>query len=197
MASGRTRYHRAVVPVDCVVPAAGRSERMGRWKPLLPFRGATIVDTVVAAALETCHRVILVTGYRGGELASHFADNPRVVAVDNPGWELGMFSSIRQGAARVATERFFISLADMPFVGPSVYRALLDVPRADFVFPVHAGLRGHPVLAGTLVREAILAADPAAGSMREIVRRLSVVEAPWGDDSVLRDIDTPEDAADA
>jgi CTP:molybdopterin cytidylyltransferase MocA len=23
--------------VDCIVPAAGRSERMGRWKPVLPF----------------------------------------------------------------------------------------------------------------------------------------------------------------
>jgi len=183
--------------VDCIVPAAGRSERMGSWKPLLPFRGNTIVGIVVAEALETCGRVILVTGYRGDELAARFAAEPRVIVVENPDWKLGMFSSIRWGTARVESAAFFVSLADMPLVGPPVYRALLDAPRADFVFPVHDGTRGHPVLAGARVREAILAADPATGSMKEIARRLSVVEVPWHDDSVLRDIDTPQDLADA
>jgi CTP:molybdopterin cytidylyltransferase MocA len=29
--------------------------------------------------------------------------------------------------------------------------------------------------------------------MKEIARRLSVVEVPWLDDAVLRDVDTPSD----
>lgn len=191
--------------VDCIVPAAGRSERMGRWKLLLPFRGSTLVGAVVEAALAACRRVILVTGYRGGELAARFVDDPRVVVVGNPSWDLGMFSSIQRGTARVETDRFFIMLADMPFVGPSVYRALLEKARserdaaggADFVFPVHAGRRGHPVLVGERAREAILAADPATGSMKEIAGRLFSIEVAWPDDSVLRDIDTPDDLPDA
>jgi molybdenum cofactor cytidylyltransferase len=190
------RYHRAVSDLDCIVPAAGRSERMGRWKPALPFRGSTLVGTVVAAALAACRRVILVTGHHGDELAALFAGEPRVVAVHNPYWALGMFSSIQRGAGLVQTGRFFLQLADMPFVGPAVYRALLVVPEADFVFPVHAGTRGHPVLLGPRVLAAVLAADAAAGSMKEIARRLAVVEVPWGDDSVLRDVDTPADLAD-
>jgi molybdenum cofactor cytidylyltransferase len=179
------------------MPAAGKSERFGQWKPLLPFRGSTIVGTAVNAALATCRRVILVTGFRGEELAARFVGEPRVVVVHNPDWELGMFSSIRRGTARVETDRFFISLADMPFIGPAVYRALLEAGGADFVFPVNAGQRGHPVLAGPRVREAILAADPTTGGMKEIARQLAVIEVPWGDDSVLRDIDTPEDLAGA
>jgi molybdenum cofactor cytidylyltransferase len=182
-----------VSAVDCIVPAAGRSERMGRWKPLLPFRGGTIAGTVVAAALEGCGRVILVTGYRGEELAARFAGEPRVLVVENPDWALGMFSSIQRGAARVETERFFVNLADMPFVGSEVYRALLDAPEADFVFPVHGGMRGHPVLLNGRARAAVLAADPAAGDMKEIARRLCVVEVPWHDEAVLRDVDTPSD----
>ncbi len=142
---GRARYHRTVSLVDCIVPTAGRSERMGRWKPLLPFRGGTIVGTVVEAALEACSRVILVTGFRGDELAARFAGTPRVLVVENPDWALGMFSSIRRGAARVESARFFVSLGDMPFVGSAIYRALLEAPEADFVFPVHGGVRGHPV----------------------------------------------------
>jgi molybdenum cofactor cytidylyltransferase len=183
--------------MDCLMPAAGKSERFGQWKPLRPFRDGTIVGTAVSAALDACRRVILVTGFRGDELAARFAAEPRVVAVHNPDWELGMFSSIRRGAALVETERFFISLADMPFVGPAVYGALLGEGGADIVFPVHAGMRGHPVLAGARVREAVLAADPRTGSMKEIARRLSAVEVPWIDDSVLRDIDTPDDLAGA
>jgi len=194
-APGDARYHRTVFPVDCIVAAAGRSERMGSWKPLLPFQGSTIVAAVVNEALEACSRVILVTGYRGDELAARYAAAPRVLVVENPDWELGMFSSIRRGAARVETDRFFVMLADMPFVSAPVYRALRGESGADVVFPVHGGMRGHPVLAGARVREAILAADPAAGSMREITGRFSVIEVPWPDDSVLRDIDTPEDLA--
>ena len=179
------------------MPAAGRSERFGRWKLALPFRGSTIVGLSVGAALAACRRVILVAGYRGDELAVMFASEPRVVVVEHARWERGMFSSIQRGASRVETDRFFISLADMPFVEPSVYGALLEKDDADFVFPVHAGMRGHPVLVGVRVREAILAADAVTGSMKEIARRLSVIEVPWPDDSVLRDVDTPEDLAGA
>ena len=54
--------------LDCVIPAAGRSERMGTWKPVLPFGGSTIIQTVVTAALRARARVILVTGYRAEDL---------------------------------------------------------------------------------------------------------------------------------
>ncbi|MBE3064820.1 MAG: NTP transferase domain-containing protein, partial [Spirochaetes bacterium] len=37
--------------IDCVVPAAGRSARMGGFKLLLRFGGSTIIDTVVGSAL--------------------------------------------------------------------------------------------------------------------------------------------------
>jgi molybdenum cofactor cytidylyltransferase len=113
--------------------------------------------------------------------------------MENSSWELGLFSSIRRGAARVETDRFFITLGDMPFVDSAVYRALLEAPEADFVFPVHGGMRGHPALLNGRARAAVLAADPAAGDMKDIARRLSVVEAPWPDEAVLRDVDTPSD----
>jgi molybdenum cofactor cytidylyltransferase len=190
---GHARYHRAVFLVDCIVPAAGRSERMGRWKPLLPFRGGTIIETVLETALEACSRVILVTGFRGDELAARFAGTPRVLVVENTDWALGMFSSIQTGVARAESARFFVSLGDMPFVTSAVYRALREAPEGDFVFPMYGGMRGHPVLLNGRARAAVLAADQSAGDMKEIARRLSVVEVPWLDDAVHRDLDTPSD----
>jgi len=180
------------MPVSCIVPAAGRSARMGQWKPLLPFRESTIIKTVVRVAASACARVIVVVGYRGQELAAVFDGQPGVIAVENPDWETGMFSSIRVGAGKVDTERFFVALGDMPFIRREIYDALLAAPPANAVFPVFDGRKGHPVLLDRAVRDAVLAADPRTGSMPGIISRFSVRELAWTDDSILRDIDTPE-----
>jgi len=179
--------------VDCVIPAAGQSVRMGRWKPALPFGDSTIVQTVVAAALRVCSRVVLVTGYRGAELVSLFGGEPRVHLVENAAWQQGMFSSIRLGVASVRTERFFVTLGDMPWITPAVYEALLRHEVADVVFPEHGGMRGHPVLFRERVRGAISAADPLHGSMRAVAESFHISELRWPDDTVLRDIDTEND----
>jgi molybdenum cofactor cytidylyltransferase len=182
-----------VEQVDCVIAAAGNSVRMGNWKPVLPFGAATIVQTVVAAALRACSRVVLVTGYRGAELASLFKSDPRVLLVENESWQLGMFSSIQIGAASVRTQRFFVTLGDMPWITAAVYSALLRHEEADVVFPEHGGMRGHPVLFHERVKDAIASADPARGSMRAIAESFRISELHWPDDVVLRDIDTEKD----
>ena len=181
--------------LDCIVPAAGRSERMGAWKPVLPFGASTIIATVVRNALAACGRVVLVTGYRSAELAALFREEPRVTVVENPEWELGMFSSVRRGAASAGTPRYFVTPGDMPWIAPPVYEALLACRNADVVFPVFDGRRGHPVLFSRRVREAVLAADPATARMRDIADRFPVTELAWEDDSILRDVDTMEDLA--
>lgn len=164
---------------------------MGDWKPLLPLGDSTIIQTVVRVALCACSRVILVTGYRGGELAAVFDGQVRVTVASNPDWQIGMFSSIKVGARKVDTERFFVALGDMPLIEQEVYSALLAAPAADAVFPVFDGRRGHPVLLNAAVRQAVLSADPGTASMPEIISRFSVREVAWVDDSIHRDIDTP------
>jgi len=170
---------------------------MGKWKPLLPFGGSTILQTVVGTALRACSRVVLVTGCRGAELAACFAGEPGVLIVPNEGWERGMFSSVQIGVARVQTTRFFVTLGDMPWIASAAYEALWEAAvagaEADAVFPVFGGRRGHPVLFHGRIREAVAAADPSTASMRLIAERLRAVELPWPDDSVIRDIDTPGD----
>jgi molybdenum cofactor cytidylyltransferase len=188
-------------PLDCIITAAGSSVRMGRWKPVLPFGDSTIVQTVVAEALRACSRVVLVTGYRGAELASLFKGDTRVQPVENEAWQQGMFSSIQVGVRSVRTRLFFVTLADMPWITEAVYAALLrrvetgveGREETDVVFPAHGGVRGHPVLFNERVRDAISAADPATGSMRDIAGSFHVSELAWPDDSILRDIDTEAD----
>jgi molybdenum cofactor cytidylyltransferase len=179
--------------VDCIIPAAGRSERMGKWKPVLPFGSSTIIATVVVNAIDVCARVILVTGFRGEELGALFADEKRVAVIENPEWERGMFSSIRRGVAAVEADFFFITPGDMPWIRPAVYQSLLACRNADVVFPAFGGKRGHPVLFNRKVGEAVLAADPTRGRMRDIASQFVSMTLAWHDDSILRDIDTTKD----
>lgn len=179
--------------IDCIVPAAGRSSRMGEWKPALPFARSTIIETAVAAALGACSRVILVAGFRAADLAALFHDADRVLVVENIDWEKGMFSSLQCGAGRVETERFFIAPGDMPLLTTAVYKALLDAAPADVVFPVFGGRRGHPVLLGKKVAEEMARTDPATGIMRGILAGFASREIEWPDDSILRDVDTPQE----
>jgi len=146
--------------------------------------------------LSACARVIVVTGHRGREIDAILGGDHRVTLVTNPSWEEGMFSSIQRGASCVDTDRFFIVLGDKPFIRPDVYASLLLAPPADAVFPVFDGERGHPVLCRRSVREAVLAAERATGSMPSLLSDFEVREIPWVDDSILRDIDTPEQYAD-
>ncbi len=186
-------YHELMERVDCIIPAAGSASRMGRAKLLLPFRGGTIIEASVSAALSACQRVILVVGCGAAALAAHFKGEPRVLPVENPDWRSGMFSSIFRGMREVGTDRFFIALGDMPMIGPEVYIALLQAPPAEAAAPVFRGTRGHPVLLGQRVRQEALRQDPASASMREILAGYAVSEVPWENDTILSDVDTPED----
>jgi molybdenum cofactor cytidylyltransferase len=165
---------------------------MSRWKPLLPFGETTIIQTVVQVALSVCARVIVVTGYRGAELSAVLEGDPRVTVAENLDWEMGMFSSLQRGVTYIDTERFFITLGDKPFIRQDVYTSLLRAGAADAVFPVFRGERGHPVLLRSAVREAMLAADANTSSMPTLLSRFVVKEIQWHDDSVVRDIDTPQ-----
>jgi len=168
---------------------------MGRVKLLLPFRGGTIIEASVSAALCACPRVILVVGCGAAGLAALFRTEPRVLPVENRDWQSGMFSSLLCGMRKVETARCFIALGDMPLIGHEVYLAMLDAPPAEAVAPVFRGIRGHPVLLGARVKEEALRQDPASGSMRKILAGCAVAEVPWKDDTILTDVDTPEDYA--
>jgi molybdenum cofactor cytidylyltransferase len=185
---------------DCVIAAAGASSRMGRPKQLLPFAASTMVETVVAAALEAGCRALLVVGHRGAEVAAPFAGEGRVLVVENRRWELGMLGSIQAALDLVRGEAFFVMNADMPLVPASAYGILAGArdarrrsgaPEAA-LFAASRGREGHPVLMPSAWIPEILGLEPG-GRMRRFLdgRPLELVEA--GTEAVLADIDTPEE----
>jgi molybdenum cofactor cytidylyltransferase len=178
--------------IDCIMLAAGESQRMGGWKLSLLLDGKPLIERSVEGALEACGRVILVTGYRAEDLERLFSGNERVVLVRNPEYRSGMFSSIRAGAEEVRTERFFIALGDMPLVEKEVYNALLGHEGAPAVIPKYRGKKGHPLLLKREVRDIILRLGPEK-TMRDALALVATLAVPVQSRNVLLDIDERED----
>ena len=192
----RTRH------ISALILAAGRSRRMGAFKPLLPLRGRTVIECTVESALQGgAERAVVVTGNRAGDveavLSRSFPD--RVRTVRNEEWaRTDMLRSVQLGAAALGDcDAFFLLPGDMPFVDPATFAALLEEQKkapAPVLFPVRNGRRGHPPLIDAALIPAILnyhGADGLRGLWKQYEADIRTI--PAEDAGIFTDLDTPED----
>ena len=185
--------------VGAIVLAAGESARMGQPKPLLPWeRGQPVIEAIVArlVALRLAE-IMVVTGHRAGAVARAVSHLP-VRIVHNAEYKEGeMLSSVQAGLRALPedTAACLVVMGDQPALNVRlVDRVLLAYAqgRGEIIAPVYEGRRGHPVLFDRRYWPELLALE--AGAPRDVIARypekLHLVAAD--DDSILRDIDTPE-----
>ena len=175
----------------CVMLAAGLSSRMGKWKMMMPWGEGTILDSALDSALAFCDQVILVTGFRGDELAAYYQEHPAISVVYNPDYRAGMFSSIKCGVSHIRAQRFFLALGDMPEVTAGVYRTLWARPEQDTcLIPAYEQGKGHPVLlpqrAVGLINNA-----PDSFTLRDVIRQMETRVVPVSEQGIHWDVDTP------
>lgn len=111
-----------------IILAAGRGSRLGDTtqvvpKPLVPVQGRACIDFAIEALAAVCNEVIVVTGYRAGDIEDHIATRPvaesarhvPIRTVRNPDLEAGNLTSL--GAARplVEGDAFILTNADHLF----------------------------------------------------------------------------------
>lgn len=187
----------SLAPIGAILLAAGRSRRMGEFKPLLPFRNSTIIetclDTIEAAGIE---QTVVVLGHRAEELRERLAHR-RITFAVNPDPDGPMSASIAAGVAAldptiVAT---FIALVDQPAIPPSIYEFLVAYRRdswAEIVVPEFDGHRGHPVLIDSWAFGELLNLDETSG-LRGFLDRYAeeVHRVPVDCPYVRMDVDTP------
>ena len=182
--------------IGAVVAAAGLSSRMGTFKPLLPFDGATVIGRCIANLRAAgASEIVVVTGHRGGELSDALRGSG-VRCVHNPDYaRTQMFDSLRLGlrALPEACGVILLTPGDVPLVRPETIRALL-ASGAGFACPVCAGRRGHPVALDARYLPALLNYT-GDGGLRGVVAALGIptAEVPVDDEGMTRDLDTPSD----
>ncbi len=180
------------LPADCIIPAAGFSSRMKGWKALLEDQDrTTFLESAVRKALGACERVLLVGGYRFETVKKIIKTSERVILLENTGYPKGMLSSIQTALGSVERD-FFITPVDMPGIQTGHYRTLYSFfDKSRIIRPVFKGQPGHPILCPFCYRDMIR--DVNGERLIDVLRHWECVDLPWPDQSVVADIDTPED----
>ncbi|MCU0377344.1 MAG: nucleotidyltransferase family protein [Bacteroidales bacterium] len=182
-----------------IVLAAGESKRMGSPKMTLPFRGKTIVETVLENLLASkIKKCIVVLGANRHEVLSLTGKYP-VVNCYNTNYKEGMLSSVKCGFDHLPAEfgAALVVLGDQPMIETEVINLVIETyinSDKGIVVPVHNGKRGHPLLIDRRYREEISGLAGPDGLKGLLVNHPEdILEVETGHISVLKDIDTQEE----
>ena len=184
-----------------LVLAAGLSRRMGEFKPLLPFRGKTLIENTIDSILSSgAHQVVVVTGHRAEELEAILGEKyeGRVILTRNHEFATSdMLRSIQIGCqAMPECDAFFLLPGDMPVVDAVTFQKVLA--RRDgtlgVIFPTLDGFRKHPPLVDYRLIPRILNFHGDGGLRRFWQEQEALITTVSVDDGgVWVDLDTQED----
>lgn len=111
-----------------IILAAGNSSRLGRPKQLLVFKGKTLIEWTIEAALATNFKpVVVVLGAFADQVKEKI---PLTVAhIINDNWSDGMASSIAAGLAEILKhspdlENLIITVSDQAYINATILSAL-------------------------------------------------------------------------
>lgn len=186
--------------IAAILLAAGRSRRMGAFKPLLPFGAGTVARACVESLRGAgVGEIVVVVGHRAGELRAALARVPgvRFALNDEAESEMGVSVARGVGALPGGAGAVLVALVDQPAVPASAVEILCAARRrtgARLIVPEWEGRGGHPVLVDLGFREELLHLVPRKG-LRALfdAHRGEVLRVPAGSPFVARDMDTWED----
>ncbi|MBP88999.1 MAG: hypothetical protein CMJ64_20180 [Planctomycetaceae bacterium] len=185
-----------------IVPAAGKSERMGRDKLTLPWGQTTVFGSLLSAwRASNVDEVIVVTR----------PDHERVIAIcESAGVSIAipehplpeMKDSVRAALTYVQShfapqdmDVWLLAPADMPLLNSTIVNQVLAAHTPDspqIVAPAQAGKRGHPVLFPWPLAKEVDSLGEDEG-VNALLKHHSLFTIDCGDDRIHSDLDTPED----
>jgi molybdenum cofactor cytidylyltransferase len=191
--------------ICAIILAAGSSSRMGTPKLFLPWAGTTILGRVLSTFAEAgLQEVVVVTGAEHAKIESLIADLAGTIpirAVQNPAHAGGqMLDSIKVGlsALDARPRAALIGLGDQPQVRAETLDGIMAAflhSSSPLVIPSFHNRRGHPWLVSRPLWQAILDLPAATTAQQYLIAYAGKVEYVDADESILQDVDTPDDYA--
>jgi len=184
--------------ISAIVLAAGRSRRMGAFKPLLPFGDSTVIETCLDHLDKAgAEEIVIVLGHRGDEIREQLKQRNLTFAF-NADPDAPMSTSIARGIERVSNDAgcVLITPVDHPAVSSDTITQMIREWKTGhaLVQPEHQGRGGHPVLIDLRYREELLNLDPTNGLRGLFARhRQEVLRLPVALPFVAQDMDTWDD----
>jgi len=181
-----------VTPLAALVPAAGRSERMGCEKATLKRKdGTTFVSYLINfytsfgcnPVVVVLHEKLQLPELRSGSLITVLNINPE----KGRSWSIALgMKQIREGSA------CFLHNIDNPFVEkPLLDRLMGKLKPGSYVVPVFQGHGGHPVLLGPEI-VSFFQKSKKVTDFRETLKNFERIETEYEKEQILWNINTPE-----
>lgn len=184
--------------IAAIILAAGRSRRMGKFKPLLPFGNQTVIESCVSNFRAASVAEIVVVLGHSAEAVREQLSASSVAFVTNPNPDSEMSASIVLGvdALTDVARAVLITPVDHPAIHPQTIGLLIEKWRggAKLIQPEFQGKGGHPVLIDLSYRDELKRLDSDAGLRGFFNKhRADVLRLPVDSPFVARDMDTWED----
>jgi len=172
---------------------------MGKFKPLLTYKGKSFIQNIILKLNSVCDNIIIVTGYR----ASDIEDNINQISIEAPvkfafnrNYEKGMFTSLKTGLSNVdKCDWVLYHFVDQPGLPQKFYDEFIKRvdEKHNWIQPSLMKQNGHPILIGKDLFDLIIN-SPASSSLREISKNSVVKKKYWECcyDEIFQDIDTEE-----
>ncbi len=198
------------MPVFAVVPAAGLSRRMGKPKLTMTLAGRPVIEHLLAALDQpVVDAVVIVFRRSDEELAATIREAPPLrhaellivqPETDPPDMRTSVelaLAAIRERFSPGDDSAWLLIPADHPVLDGDVVRDIVAAKSqttANILVPTHNGERGHPTLFLWPLADRV-SQIPADRGLNWLVRHelISVEEVSVASDSVLLDLDTPDD----
>ena len=180
--------------ISAIIPAAGKSVRMGQQKMLMPWGNTTVlgkvIQTIQSAGVED---ITLVTN---STIASQITDYKLPITLNDGG---EMLESIQLGlqAQKLSAKATLICLGDQPQVEERSVRSVCNSFRknkSSIVVPSYQMRRGHPWLIARELWDEVLRMR-APESMRDFLNthKNDIFYVELDTPNILLDLDTPAD----
>jgi molybdenum cofactor cytidylyltransferase len=184
----------------CLILSAGLSGRMGKFKPLLGYKGKSFIQNIVFKLNSVCDKIIVVTGYQSYEVeenVNQLNNHSKIEYVHNERFEKGMFTSLQAGLAKAIESDWIIyHFVDQPGLPEVFYKEFVEQidEKHNWIQPKLKEQNGHPILIKRNLFQIILDA-PLISNLREISNDPMVKKKFWECDyeEIFQDIDTEED----
>lgn len=182
-----------------LILAAGKSERMGRPKALLPFQRSCFLTHIFTEATHSeLTGVTVVLGHQSDAILKALPEiEPHTLL--NRDYEFGQLSSLQCGLKHLSSAQpdgVMVFLIDHPMVHRTLVNQLIEGfsrNTSSIVIPSFEYRRGHPMIFGAELFNELLAAPLDQGAIT-VVRKHAhdILHLEVDEPGVLVDIDTPE-----
>lgn len=186
--------------VALVLLAAGASNRFGRPKQLIQFKGHSLLRHLAEVALASNAASVHIVLGAYAEFLKHQLHGIKVRTVVNPDWNFGISSSVRTGVKDLSrsVKSALIVLCDQPYVTSQLLNRMMETfeeTKKLIVACEYENSLGVPALFDRKLFGELENLSGDRGAKQVIMRhRNEVATIPFPEGSI--DIDTPQDFPD-